>query len=410
MGRRAIPSILITLFLATLPYLLLSVDNKRVALYDLAFAAPYLLLILVGFLGEKLNQRRILFCALILGACGAYLSFDLPEFLGPHPRGLKGQIVSLALPAMFTCVFFLVEANLRGRNGFAWFCLALSPLPLFHILSSLQGPDWVFTARLGQGYFFGHLPVAGVVAGILFGTLGGNTEDRYLRVFHLYLAISLLPLYFALERTGSRFRSLEQYQLETSLALLSAAAILVYANFFLYWQKVYLDELTAIPNRRALNERLSFLRHHYSLAMIDIDHFKRFNDTYGHEQGDSVLRFVASQLSQVKSAQAYRYGGEEFCLVFEDVSARLAEVELEELREKLAARAFFIRAPRTVRNGASRRDRRTPNPRAIKVHVTVSIGLAEPTVSGQRPEEVIEIADEALYKAKQRGRNRTVAA
>jgi diguanylate cyclase (GGDEF)-like protein len=410
MGRRALPSILITLFLATLPYLLLSVENKRVALYDLAFAAPYLILILVGFLGEKLNQRRILFTAIAIGICGAYLCLELPDWLGPHARGLKGQIVSVALPAMLYLAFSFEESKLRGQNGLILLGLALAPLLVSHLLPLNARGELLFTTRIQTGFFFGHLPVLGVLSGLAFAFLGAGTEDRYLKVFRIYVAISLIPLFFALERTGARFRSAQQFQLEMSLALISAAAILVYANFFLYWQKVYLDELTGVPNRRALDERLTLLRHHYTLAMVDIDHFKRFNDTYGHEQGDSVLRFVASQLSKGTGAQVYRYGGEEFCMVFENSSARAAEIEMESLRERLAQRDFFIRASRVGRTGSSKRDRRSGPGRASKVNVTISVGIAEPSVRTQPPEDVIQIADEALYKAKQRGRNRVVAA
>jgi diguanylate cyclase (GGDEF)-like protein len=65
------------------------------------------------------------------------------------------------------------------------------------------------------------------------------------------------------------------------------------------------------------------LGHRFTIAMLDIDHFKRFNDTYGHEVGDQVLKMVAAKLGQVrKGGRAFRYGGEEFALVFPNRSAR----------------------------------------------------------------------------------------
>ena len=79
----------------------------------------------------------------------------------------------------------------------------------------------------------------------------------------------------------------------------------------------YRDELTNLLGRRALNERLKGLGPRYSIAMLDIDHFKKFNDTYGHDTGDEVLKLVASRLARVGAGgTAYRYGGEEFSVVF----------------------------------------------------------------------------------------------
>ncbi|MDP0971523.1 diguanylate cyclase, partial [Klebsiella pneumoniae] len=77
------------------------------------------------------------------------------------------------------------------------------------------------------------------------------------------------------------------------------------------------DELTGLPGRRALNERTQRLGRNYVLAITDVDHIKRFNDTHGHDVGDQVLRLVASKLSKVNGGgRAYRYGGEEFAVVF----------------------------------------------------------------------------------------------
>lgn len=411
MSRRAIPSILITAFLATIPFFLLSLENKRVALYDLMFSAPYLLLMMVGFLGEKLNQRRILFASVCLALSCAYLCFDLPAFLSPHVRGPKGQILSVALPAMLFLCFSLKEVTLRGPQAVTLFGVCAAPLVVAHYLHAAPPFAWMFHKRLYDGVFFHHLSNIGVFLGMLFAGLANQTEDRYLRSFRYFLAVSLVPLYYIMERTGMRFRSYHTFQLEVSLSFISAAAVLVYGCFYLYWQKVYLDELTGIPNRRALNERLSVLRRHYTIAMIDIDHFKRFNDMYGHEQGDTVLRFVAKHFSNIEGGQVYRYGGEELCIIFDDMPAALAAEIVEHLRSTLAERDFFIRASRknSPKDAADFRGRAANAP-STKTHVTVSIGVADPRHPHQRPEDIIAAADQALYKAKGHGRNRVVAA
>ena len=79
----------------------------------------------------------------------------------------------------------------------------------------------------------------------------------------------------------------------------------------------YHDELTTLPARRAFNEALLRLEDSYAVAVVDIDHFKKFNDTYGHETGDQVLRLVAAKLATVTGGgRAYRVGGEEFSILF----------------------------------------------------------------------------------------------
>ncbi len=177
----------------------------------------------------------------------------------------------------------------------------------------------------------------------------------------------------------------------------------------------YHDELTSLPARRAFNESVLRLEGSYALAVVDIDHFKRFNDTYGHETGDEVLRMVATRLSQVTGGgQAYRIGGEEFCILFPAKSARQALEDLELLRQSIEASVFYLRRVPLgeLQNPERRRPpRRKSVPRQspqgeTELSVTVSIGVAEPGSRTRDVEEVMRSADRALYRAKQSGRNR----
>jgi GGDEF domain-containing protein len=113
---------------------------------------------------------------------------------------------------------------------------------------------------------------------------------------------------------------LEYYQL---LALPWSIILSVLVSYYLLvvvidaYFLAYRDELTALPSRRALNQLSLSLSRKYTLAMLDIDHFKKFNDTYGHDIGDQVLKLVASKLAKVKNGgKVFRYGGEEFTVVF----------------------------------------------------------------------------------------------
>ena len=102
----------------------------------------------------------------------------------------------------------------------------------------------------------------------------------------------------------------------------TAGLILVFAVLEHGYDIAYRDELTGLPGRRAFNNVMEQLGGTYAMAMCDVDHFKRFNDTYGHDVGDQVLRMVASKLSQVGGGgRAFRYGGEEFLVVFRGRSA-----------------------------------------------------------------------------------------
>ena len=150
----------------------------------------------------------------------------------------------------------------------------------------------------------------------------------------------------------------------------------------------FYDDLTQIPARRALNERLAGLTGHYCIAMIDIDHFKKFNDTYGHDMGDKVLNDVARTIKKCVGQNAYRYGGEEFTIVFSSGNFDKAMDKLEQVREAVESRIIKSNKGKTKKN----------------VSVTISIGCAL-KMARQTPNDVVKNADKALYKAKKKGRN-----
>ncbi len=185
----------------------------------------------------------------------------------------------------------------------------------------------------------------------------------------------------------------------------------------------YHDELTGIRGRRAFNESLVSLDQQYAIAIVDIDHFKQFNDTYGHDVGDQVLCMIAARISKVGGGgQAYRCGGEEFAILFRGISAKDAYEHLEVMRRQIADAAFRVRGmERRVAREGEATDRRRPAKKksvgmaavpkpADGLSVTVSAGVAEPSTRYRQPEQVIQAADQALYRAKQRGRNRVEVA
>ncbi len=156
------------------------------------------------------------------------------------------------------------------------------------------------------------------------------------------------------------------------------------------------DALTGVPNRLAYDgrikeelERWRRFKNPLSLVMIDIDHFKRINDNYGHAAGDKALKVIAKLLAQKTRKTDYlaRYGGEEFVLIMPGVSAETAKLTVDKLRVFVESSGFHFKGE--------------------PVTITVSCGISD-FCEGDSSENVFERADKALYQAKNAGRNQVV--
>lgn len=160
-------------------------------------------------------------------------------------------------------------------------------------------------------------------------------------------------------------------------------------------QDALFDSLTSLYNRRAFDSDIKTLcrsEQKMCLVLADIDHFKSFNDTYGHLFGDTVIKSIARriQLSCRDGIHAYRFGGEEFALIVPNKSIRVARQYADSLRRAIEKLSI--------------RDRRT----AKQVgNITISLGVAE-IKAGESAESLIERADKLLYEAKDLGRNRVM--
>ncbi|WP_324726885.1 GGDEF domain-containing protein [Pseudomonas chlororaphis] len=223
------------------------------------------------------------------------------------------------------------------------------------------------------------------------------------RPLHVAQLVGLLGLFWMLPKT---------FILPFTLNIMCSQVMLMIAAAVAHeaYQMAFRDELTGLPGRRALNERMQRLGRNYVLAMSDVDHFKKFNDTHGHDVGDQVLRLVASKLSKVSGGgRAYRYGGEEFAVVFAGKTLEECMPHLEVIRETIANYNIQLRnqenRPQDDQQGRQRRGAAA----ASSVSVTVSIGVAERQMEHRSPEEVLKSADQALYSAKGAGRNCVMA-
>lgn len=283
---------------------------------------------------------------------------------------------------------------LLGMVAACWGALVHGHLPgVRHWLSSLRHPIY---GELGgvqvSASDLVYLGMACVV--VVTGWLRAHLSDGW-------IPLVLLLVLAALHRQSGVY--LAPYW--SVAAVLACLAVVQEA-----YRLAYMDALTGLPGRRALEDYGRSLGRHYIIAMADVDHFKQFNDTYGHDVGDQVLRMVAGRLQSVRAGgRAFRYGGEEFTLVFTGSDANGVANELERLRQSIEDSRFTLRAVDrpAAKSGRKQRGRSL---KGREVQVTVSMGMAQRNERAKELASVIKAADQALYKAKRKGRNRVESA
>jgi len=384
----------------------------NVALVTYAFFAAIIASLLLAW---RFHSSRIFFAVLVLFLAQQAISYFSQGHVatsGPGSTALAG--VGLLLPLNFVLLSF------RQEKGFPFSSIAPPALLLFVqsvILAVLCGPEPSAAAQHALRHAAAPAPLSFATL-LAFAAAAVVLLIRFL-LFHKpaeggllwALAASLLSLHF-----GGVGRIPTAY-------FAAAAFILAGAIIETSYLLAYHDELTTLPARRAFKDALLRLEPPYSIAMVDIDHFKRCNDTYGHDTGDQVLRMVASRLARVSGGgQAYRCGGEEFAIVFPGKTTSDVLDHLENLRAAIEASKLRLRGP-DRRQDARGPDRRNQRPRGrgqtghairqlsrvtapAELSVTASLGVA--TSRGENPsaEEVLQAADKALYRAKAAGRNR----
>jgi len=355
--------------------------------------------ILAAALGLSLqfNKSRLFFAllGLMLAYGGLLLLLRTPNPLSQD--ALRGSL-SLFLPLDLLLFSAIPERGIFNRYGAVWFGLLGAECLLPAALLAVGGVRVAaaLDVRFVETPFAG-LPITqpGLLA-LGLGLLWLN--DRLLRRHSAELAAFFFSLVAALPMLYASGPA--------TVAVFTAAAgcAFGYALIQESWNMAYLDELTGVPGRRALEEHMRQLAGHYVIAMVDVDHFKHFNDRYGHDVGDQVLRFVASRLElKAMGGKPFRYGGEEFCLIYAGQGLADVETELEQLRADIETCRFDLR-----RRGRRNEDHagQEPGAEADMLAITVSIGAAEGGAVEREPWAVLKSADKALYAAKHAGRNR----
>lgn len=384
------------------------------SLTGLRTLAPLTLLLACAVMAIWFNRGRTFIAALSL--LGAYAGYGSMLDTDPANAGARAVLLAVAMLAPFNIGLAATTAE-RGvlqLKHYRWLLLMAAEVSLVLWLAGTRGEEIAAMAwaPLLDTWFFKSppMPVAGrlMFAAALAATL--------IRAWPKPPATLPLPLNAGNVGALIAFFMACEWAVSPGAfgAFMAAAgAILLVALLQESHRLAFSDELTGLPGRRALNERLSGLGSKYALAMIDVDHFKKFNDTHGHDIGDQVLKLVAARLADGGSGTAYRYGGEEFAVVFADSTADEALPQLEAMRASIEGYRMALRRPDRPRNpkdGTVLRHTQPPTPSvSVSLSVTISAGVAQPDKKNTTPAAVLKAADQALYRAKQAGRNRVSA-
>ena len=306
--------------------------------------------------------------------------------------------VALLLPLDLAAIAWLSERTISTWLGRVVLAVILAqPLAIALLLRPELAP---LVQALQQGLVAGGLPFTRIPPPALFAFLGAITLAalRFMvrrTVIQASLVWALLAALLGLHGDGPA----------STVYLATGGLILIVSLIETSHRMAFSDELTGLPSRRALTDALMRLPDVYTVAMIDIDHFKKLNDEYGHAAGDQVLRLIGSTLTRTEGGgRPFRYGGEEFAVLFPGKPAEEALPYVEDLREAIEESTFTLRGHDRPKIRPEKPVRATGGRRTISI--TVSIGVAEPDEGGADPEDVIRAADQALYRAKRTGRNR----
>ena len=361
---------------------------------------PYVVLALGVLLGWRYQRSRLLLILFLL-------TLSQPQFielLPSHMTAFSLAVISVILPLNLLWLAFSSERHLLsvattirliiivGQGGFVWLAYHFYLSQSWDILriNPFYHPLFDFVPQLPLGTM---LPLAmttfvATFLSLLIVLFWRPSMERGAQVW------MLISVFFAQRAVG------EEALFYTATAVL----ILIVALLEALHSMAFRDELTGLGSRRALNEYLQRLSGCYTLAMVDIDHFKRVNDSHGHDIGDQVLKMVASCLANVKGGgKAFRYGGEEFTVVFSGKQRDHALSHLEELRINISRSVFSLRSKPRPKKKPKKIASKNTKPKTLKV--TVSMGVAEHFERKQTAAQVVKEADTALYRAKHGGRN-----
>ena len=368
--------------------------SLRAGLSPLVPAYP--LVVLGGgiLLGWRFDRSRLVLVLAVLLLADRALDVWAPIGGGGEVGRAVFGALAILVPLDLAALAWLPERGLVARHGRLVFGLLAAEIVSIAILC--QPLFLPLVGRMDAPRGLGALSPAAIVVFVLAFVVLARRAILQVTALESGAVWSLVAAFLGLGAGGGG--------LDSSAYFATGGLILVLSLIETWHGMAYDDELTGLPARRALNEALARLRGVYTVAMIDIDHFKRFNDQHGHDVGDQLLRMVGARLADIGGGgRAFRYGGEEFAVLFQGKDVDETRGHLEALRRTIEGSPFTLRGP------ARPRTRPESPPLAAadrrRIAVTVSIGAAAADGSEPSAEEVVRAADQALYRAKEAGRN-----
>ncbi len=359
------------------------------SIQDILVFLPYISVALGIFIALWLNRIQPVLILLSLGFFNAILLYFSSSAFGLDlTEGTLFPVLSVLLPLNILLWIMLPEKGvLNKRLNTLVFLVFLVQAALFYYLLEGVPEEWLMLLRIPVVESF-NVILLSFSAGIMFllallFIVLKMKKSSFKNLYHAAFVVLILMLVGVSQ--GFDVNTLAWFSM-------FSAIILTLSMVFEAHHIAYTDELTGILGRRALMEHFLGLGKKYVVAMIDIDHFKRFNDDYGHDVGDEVLRRVARVLDDVKGGSTFRYGGEEFTIVFANKTINEVLPELEYIRRKVESGEIEFRT----------------GLKSIKTNVTVSMGVAQSDKDCNTVQDVLKLADKGLYEAKQAGRNQVV--
>lgn len=377
--------------------------NLPDSLAGLRIYATYAILALGGLISLAFNRGRALFALLSLAAAYAGYQAILLHDLAHFQARTVFAALCIFVPLNLGILSLIRERGTFNRHGFRRLAM---------ILLQIAFTAWIVYSKKTAFAAWAYAPL------VNFARMAGSPIPQLGLIMIAAGLASAIAMWFA---TRSAIDlgfagAIVAFAIAINgiaspgifpVFMAAGALILTIAVLQDTFRMAFRDELTGLPGRRALGESLAGLGKHYTVAMLDVDHFKNFNDTYGHDTGDQILKMVAAKLAHMGGGgKAYRYGGEEFTVLFPGKSMDIAIPHLETLRKNIAGYTLALRDGDRQTQAKSDWKRRTRRRAGKSVSVTISIGVAGNNDRLATPDDVIQAADRALYRAKRKGRNR----
>ena len=382
----------------TLPVLLCSLTlllppllaGSHPAIMQLVAVLPWLLLCAAWLVSRLYAQPKVSFILLVSLVAYSILELYLQQLLPFGHNELMLWLMCLMVPPLII-TFQLIPDVMAGESS-NWKCYLLigAMLTLGAVmLVEIPEPSEQLLSRL-PGLQLGDPPMAGLVLLVSSMTVPLAMLFQRRESVDMVALMALLVLGFGV--CGFKVECMPEVAF-SAMGLFTIMLLLLHS-----YRLAFFDTLTGLRNRRSLESMLNDLPRGFHLAMADVDHFKQFNDKYGHEVGDEVLRLVAQLLNEVGGGgKVYRLGGEEFVILFRSRTRSGCVKALEKVRLKVAGYPFRIRRPLNQPTDKTKREQQE--------QITVSLGLVQQSIDDRHLDDVLRRADAALYRAKKRGRN-----